>query len=65
MKGTVKRWLKGRGYGFIEPEDGGDYILVHNSEVKGIHELREGQKVVFEVQRTFKGPRAINVNIVE
>lgn len=65
MRGTVKRWLSGRGYGFIEPEEGGSDIFVHNSEIKGAYELREGQKVEFEVQSSYKGPRAINVKLVE
>lgn len=65
LKGTVKRWLSGRGYGFIEPEEGGDDIFVHHSDIKGAYDLKEGQKVEFEVQSSQKGPRAINVNIVE
>lgn len=65
MKGTVKRWLMGRGYGFIEPEAGGEDIFVHYSEINGAYELKEGQKVEFEVQSTYKGPRAVNVKIIE
>jgi CspA family cold shock protein len=65
LKGTVKRWLMGRGYGFIEPEQGDGDVFVHHSEIEGSFELREGQKVEFEVQDTYKGPRAINVKIVE
>jgi len=65
LKGTVKRWLSGRGYGFIEPEGGGDDVFVHHSEITGEYELREGQKVEYEVQSASKGPRAINVKIVE
>lgn len=65
MKGTVKRWLMGRGYGFIEPEAGGEDVFVHHSEVQGAYELKEGQKVEYEVQSTYKGPRAVKVKIIE
>lgn len=65
MKGTVKRWLSGRGYGFIEQEEGEKEVFVHHSEIQGAHDLREGQKVEFEVQSTDRGPRAINVKIIE
>ena len=65
LKGTVKRWLNGRGYGFIEPEEGGDEVFIHHSDIDGAHELREGQRVEFEVQSTDRRPRAINVKIIE
>ena len=65
MKGTIKRWLSGRGYGFIGPDEGGEDIFVHHSEIQGAYELREGQEVEFEVQSTYKGPRAINVKLIE
>ncbi|MEA2089682.1 MAG: cold-shock protein [Thermoproteota archaeon] len=60
-KGTVKRWLKFRGYGFIQPEEGGEDIFVHNSEVQGRDSLNEGDKVEFEVVSSYKGPKAVNV----
>jgi cold shock protein len=50
-KGTVK-WYNGqKGYGFIQPDDGGKDVFVHVSAVEraGMHALNEGQKVVFEV----------------
>lgn len=65
LKGTVKRWLSGRGYGFIEPEEGEKEVFVHHSEIGGLYELREGQRVEFETQSTDKGPRAVNVKIIE
>ena len=65
MKGTIKRWLAGRGFGFIEPEGGGDDIFVHHSDINGTQEPREGQKVEFEVQSAYKGPRAVNVKMIE
>jgi CspA family cold shock protein len=49
--GTVK-WFNGqKGYGFIQPDDGGKDVFVHISAVEaaGMHGLNEGQKVSFEV----------------
>ena len=65
MKGTVKRWLTGRGYGFIDPEEGNEDIFVHHSEIGELYELHEGQKVEFEVESTDRGPRAVNVKLVD
>jgi cold shock protein len=50
-QGTVK-WFNGqKGYGFIEPDDGGKDVFVHISAVEraGMQGLNEGQKVSFEV----------------
>ncbi len=50
-KGTVK-WFNGqKGFGFIEPEDGGKDVFVHISAVEraGLSSLNEGQKVTFNV----------------
>ncbi|THD79276.1 MAG: cold-shock protein [Phenylobacterium sp.] len=50
--GTVK-WFNGqKGFGFIQPDDGGSDVFVHISAVEraGMAALHEGQKVNFEVQ---------------
>lgn len=60
-KGTVKRWLNGKGYGFIAPEDGGGDVFVHISDIVGGRSLTEGEKVEFEVRTTYRGARAVNV----
>jgi len=65
LKGTIKRWLSGRGYGFIEPDEGEDDIFLHTSEVQGVYLLQEGQRVEFDVEDTDKGPRALNVSLEE
>jgi CspA family cold shock protein len=65
LKGIVKRWVRSAGYGFIEPEEGGEDVLVHHSDIGGLYELKEGQKVEFEVDRTRPRPRAINVRIID
>ena len=48
--GTVKFFNSTKGYGFIEPEDGGKDVFVHISAVErsGMTTLAEGQKVNFE-----------------
>jgi CspA family cold shock protein len=50
-KGTVKWFNAQKGYGFIQPEDGSKDVFVHISAVEraGLYELKEGQKVTFEV----------------
>jgi len=54
--GTVKWFNPTKGYGFIEPGDGGKDVFVHISAVEkaGLRSLREGQKVNYELQ-TEKG----------
>jgi cold shock protein len=49
--GTVKWFNAQKGYGFIQPDGGGKDVFVHVSAVEraGLRELREGQKVAFEV----------------
>ena len=55
--GTVK-WFNGqKGYGFIQPDDGGKDVFVHVSAVEGagMRTLNEGQKLSFEVERGQQG----------
>ena len=49
--GTVKWFNSQKGFGFIQPEDGGKDVFVHISAVEraGMNTLNEGQKVSFEV----------------
>ena len=51
MNGTVKWFNKKKGYGFIEPEDGGNDVFVHVTALKdsGIKFLNEGDKVSYEL----------------
>ena len=51
--GTVKFFNHSRGFGFIEPDDGGKDVFVHVTAVEqaGIPSLDEGDKVEFEIQQ--------------
>ena len=65
--GTVKWFNPTKGYGFIEPEDGGADVFVHISAVEkaGLRTLHEGQKVTFELQNDPKKGKSSAVNLAE
>ena len=50
--GVVKWYNSQKGYGFIQPDNGGKDVFVHVSALEraGLRELVEGQKVSFEIQ---------------
>lgn len=54
--GTVKWFNATKGFGFIQPDDGGNDVFVHISAVEraGMSSLNEGQKVSFELERDRK-----------
>lgn len=66
--GTVKFFNTTKGYGFIEPEDGGKDAFVHISAVQrsGLETLNEGQKVSYELQTGRNGKEAAeNLSLVD
>ncbi len=55
--GTVKWFNATKGYGFIKPDDGSNDVFVHISDVQrsGLQEVREGDKLEFDLQRGQQG----------
>ncbi|PTN09992.1 cold-shock protein [Nitrosomonas aestuarii] len=61
--GTVKWFNDAKGFGFVTPEDGGEDLFAHFSEINmsGFKTLTEGQKVTFDVTQGQKGKQASNI----
>ena len=61
--GTVKWFNDAKGFGFIEPEGGGEDVFAHFSAIQmdGFRTLRQGGKVTFEVVQGPKGQLAQNI----
>ncbi len=61
--GRVKWFNDKKGFGFIEPDGGGEDIFVHHSSIlsDGFRTLTEGQPVQYELVRGPKGMQATNV----
>ena len=65
MKGKIKKLIRDRGFGFISAEEGKD-IFFHRSDLDGIDfdALEEGNSVDFNLESGPKGPRAVNIKII-
>lgn len=63
--GTVKWFNEQKGYGFIQPDDGGKDVFVHISAVQrsGLQGLRDGQKVQYELQADRRTGKMAAVNL--
>ncbi len=61
--GIVKWFSRLKGYGFINPDDGGQEVFVHYSAIEGegYRNLYEGDRVEFDLVDQGKGPQAQNV----
>ena len=64
MKGTVKFFNNMKNYGFIEPDEGDEDLFVHRSDIEGVT-LNEEDRVEFETEEGEKGPRAVDVKVIE
>ena len=64
-QGTVKWFNSEKGFGFIT-QDGGPDVFVHFSAIQtdGYRELKENQRVEFDVKTGDKGPQAKNVTVL-
>ena len=65
--GTVKWFNDAKGFGFIEPEEGGDDVFAHFSaiQMEGFRTLKQGGKVKFELVQGPKGQLAQNIAPIE
>ncbi len=66
-KGTIRRLIMDRGFGFIKTEEGGD-LFFHRNELEGVefNNLNQGQEVEFEKGRGRDGrPAAVKVRLGE
>lgn len=63
QKGTIKFFNKAKGFGFIKPDDGSSDVFVHVSGLNS--EVRENDKVQYEVEQGKKGPNAVNVEVID
>jgi CspA family cold shock protein len=61
QEGTVKFFNDSKGFGFISPE-GGEDLFVHHSGL--IDQIREHDRVQFDVQQGRKGLNAVNVKVI-
>lgn len=65
--GTVKRFNKIKGYGFITPDDSENEVFVHFSavEMAGYKELKPGQRISYTLEQGERGEFASNVKLIE
>ncbi len=62
-EGIVKFFNNTKGFGFIKPSDSSEDIFVHESGL--IDDIREDDKVKFDVEKGKKGMNAVNVELID
>jgi CspA family cold shock protein len=65
--GIVKWFNDAKGFGFIEPEEGGEDVFAHFSAIQmdGFRTLKQGSKVTFDLVQGPKGKLAQNIQLLE
>jgi len=63
MKGKIKWYNARKGYGFISGEDDTD-VFIHSSDVPEGTQLQEDDEVEYEVEKTDKGLKAVNLELL-
>jgi CspA family cold shock protein len=67
LQGTVKWFNDAKGFGFIEPQGGGNDVFAHFSAIQmdGFRTLKQGSRVLFELVEGPKGYLAQNIRSVD
>ena len=67
MNGTIARKVDDRGFGFITPEDGSKDVFFHARSLVDVEfdDLKENDRVTFDLENGPKGPAAANVQRAE
>ena len=66
MTGTIKKILRQKGFGFINPDDGNDDVFFHRGSLAPrvqFDDISDGDNVQFQVKRGEKGPVAFDLKI--
>jgi cold shock protein len=64
-QGTVKWFNDQKGFGFISSSDGNDYFVHHTGIIgNGFKTLAEGAQVQFEIEKSDRGLRAVQVAVI-
>jgi CspA family cold shock protein len=63
--GTVKWFNETKGYGFIQPDNGGKDVFVHISAVEraGLRSLKDGQKISYEIEQDRRSGKESAANL--
>jgi CspA family cold shock protein len=65
VAGKIVRFDRGRGYGFIAPDSGGEDVFVHAKELDGLNEVSTGTRVQFSVIDGGRGLKAYGVRVID